>query len=244
VSKSAPHHEPLVQFKSASLGYAGRAVLTGVDLSVEREAFVGVLGPNGAGKSTILKTMLGLIPPVKGHLKLTGSSFGLPRFGYVPQKEKLDVIYPLTVREVAAMGTYRRFELFARLRGRSHDDLVRRSLKECGALDLSERRYSDLSGGQRQRVLIARALAAEPELLVLDEPLAGIDVPTQKALLKLFKDFKEQKGLTVLMVSHRLQAERDLFTHIAWVQEGKAEFGPAERMLASRHITEIFGDDQ
>ncbi len=92
-------------------------------------------------------------------------------------------------------------------------------------------------------MLIARALAAEPELLVLDEPLAGIDVPTQKALLKLFQEFKD-KGMTVMMVSHRLQAERDLFTHIAWVQDGKADFGPASKMLAARHITEIFGDDQ
>jgi ABC-type Mn2+/Zn2+ transport system ATPase subunit len=236
--------EPLVKFSAATLGYGRRAVVHGVDLAIARGDFLGVLGPNGAGKSTILKTMLGLISPLKGKVSLHGSAFGAPRFGYVPQKEKLDVIYPLTAREVAAMGTYRRFELLRRLRGRSHDDLVRHCLKECGAWDLGDRRYSDLSGGQRQRVLIARALAAEPELLVLDEPLAGIDVPTQKALLKLFKDFKEHKGLTVLMVSHRLQAERDLFTHIAWVQEGKAEFGPAERMLAARHITEIFGDDQ
>ena len=236
--------EPLVKFTSASLGYGRRAVLHGVDLSISRGDFLGVLGPNGAGKSTILKTLLGLISPLKGKVQLHGASFGAPRFGYVPQKEKLDVIYPLTVREVAAMGTYRRFELLRRLRGKTHDDLVRHSLKECGAWDLADRRYSDLSGGQRQRVLIARALAAEPELLVLDEPLAGIDVPTQKALLKLFKDFKEQKGLTVLMVSHRLQAERDLFTHIAWVADGKADFGPAEKLLAARHITEIFGDDQ
>ena len=236
--------EPLVQFKGASLGYGKRPVLAGVDLTVARGDFLGVLGPNGAGKSTILKTLLGLIAPLKGHLTLAGSAYGAPRFGYVPQKEKLDAIYTLSAREVAEMGTYRRVELFARLRGLGHDDLVRRCLKECGAWDLADRRYSDLSGGQRQRVLIARALAADPELLVLDEPLAGIDVPTQKALLKLFKVFKEEKGLTVLMVSHRLQAERDLFTHIAWVQDGKADFGPAEKMLAARHITEIFGDDQ
>lgn len=236
--------EPLVRFAGASLGYGRRAVVTGADLSVHPGDFLGVLGPNGAGKSTILKTMLGLIRPLKGQVKLRGSAFGAPRFGYVPQKEKLDVIYPLSAREVAAMGTYRRFELLKRLRGKTHDDLVRHCLRECGALDLAERRYSDLSGGQRQRVLIARALAAEPELLVLDEPLAGIDVPTQKALLKLFKDFKERKNLTILMVSHRLQAERNLFTHIAWVADGKADFGPAEKMLAARHITEIFGDDQ
>ncbi|OGR90201.1 MAG: hypothetical protein A2V88_11175 [Elusimicrobia bacterium RBG_16_66_12] len=231
--------EPLVQFKGASLGYGRRAVVTGVDLAVARGDFLGVLGPNGAGKSTILKTMLGLIRPIKGKLSLDGR----PRFGYVPQKEKLDVIYPLTAREVVAMGTYRSFEFLSRLRGSASDELVRRCLKECGALELAERRYSDLSGGQRQRVLIARALAAEPDLLVLDEPLAGIDVPTQKALFKLFKDFKERKGLTVLMVSHRLQAERDLFTHIAWVADGKADFGPAERMLAARRITEVFADE-
>ena len=235
--------DALVQFKGASLGYGRRPVLSGVDLTVERGGFLGVLGPNGAGKSTILKTMLGLIPPMKGHLTLAGGAFGSPRFGYVPQKEKLDAIYPLTVREVAAMGTYRRFEAFARLRGLAHEDLIRRSLKECGALDLGDRRYSDLSGGQRQRVLIARALAAEPELLVLDEPLAGIDVPTQKSLLKLLKEFKEQKRLTVMMVSHRVQAERDLFTHIAWVQDGKAESGPAEKMLSAKHIHEIYGDE-
>jgi ABC-type Mn2+/Zn2+ transport system ATPase subunit len=233
----------LVRFTGASLGYGRRPVLTGVDLTLHPGDFLGVLGPNGAGKSTILKTMLGLISPLKGKVELRGTSFGAPRFGYVPQKEKLDVIYPLTVREVAEMGTYRRFEIFKRLRGKLHEDLVRHCLKECGMWDMAERRYSDLSGGQRQRVLIARALAAEPELLVLDEPLAGIDVPTQKALLLLFKDFKERKGLTILMVSHRLQAERDLFTHIAWVENGKAEQGPAEKMLSARHITEIFGEE-
>ena len=235
--------QPLVRFAGASLGYGRRAVLSGVDLTLLPGDFLGVLGPNGSGKSTILKTLLGLIPPLKGKVGRHGASSGAPRFGYVPQKEKLDVIYPLAAREVVAMGTYRRFVLLERLRGGTDETLVRHCMKECGAWDLAERRYSDLSGGQRQRVLIARALAAEPELLVLDEPLAGIDVPTQKALLKLFKDFKERKRLSILMVSHRLQAERDLFTHIAWVQDGKTDFGPAERMLAARHITEVFGDE-
>lgn len=230
----------LVRFSGASLGYGRHTVVSGADFSIGKGDFLGVLGPNGAGKSTILKTMLGLIPPLKGKVIADGS----PRYGYVPQKEKLDVIYPLTAHEVATMGTCRSFELLGRLRGSSRNELVRRCLRECGVLELAERRYSDLSGGQRQRVLIARALAAEPEILVLDEPLAGIDVPTQKALLKLFQDFKGHKHLTILMVSHRLQAERDLFTHIAWIQDGKVDFGPAEKMLAARHITEVFGAEQ
>ena len=234
--------EALVRFAGASLGYGKRPVLSHVDLTLSRGEFLGVLGPNGAGKSTILKTMLGLIAPLKGKVELHGGEFGAPRFGYVPQKEKLDPIYPLSAYEVAEMGTFRRLEPFKRLRGRGHEDAVRRAMKECGAWELAERRYSDLSGGQRQRVLIARALAAEPELLVLDEPMSGIDVPTQKALLALFDGFKA-RGLTVLMVSHRLQAERGLFTHLAWVESGKVEHGPAERMLAAHRVTETFGED-
>jgi ABC-type Mn2+/Zn2+ transport system ATPase subunit len=234
---------PHLEFKNASLGYGRRPVLTGVEFCVHERDFVGVLGPNGAGKSTILKTLLGLIRPVKGQVHRRGEAKSLPRFGYVPQKEKLDAIYPLTARKVVEMGTYRRFDLWERLRGQTPHELVKQSMKECGAWELAERRYSDLSGGQRQRVLIARALAAEPELLVLDEPLAGIDVPTQKSLLKLFLDFKEHRHLTIIMVSHRLQAERDLFTHIAWVQDGKADFGEAATMFKKRQIADVFGDE-
>ncbi len=232
--------EPLLRFKNASLGYARRAVLTGVDFQVDEGAFIGILGHNGAGKSTLLKTLLGLIPTIKGEFHCRGSHFGRPRYGYVPQKEKLDAIYPLTSYEVAAMGTYRGLELMRRLRGLGHRDLIRRSLKECGALELSDKRYSDLSGGQRQRVLIARALAAEPQLLVLDEPLAGIDVTTQTALLKLFEHLKMQKALTILMVSHRIQRERDLFTRVAWVGDGKVESGPADEMLSEGKLMKIF----
>ncbi|MBI3553211.1 MAG: metal ABC transporter ATP-binding protein [Elusimicrobia bacterium] len=232
--------EPLLRFKNASLGYGSTAVLHGVNFEAAPGSFIGILGHNGAGKSTVLKTLLGLIPALKGEFHARGTHFGKPRYGYVPQKEKLDAIYPLTAYEVAAMGTYRGLELMARLRGLGHKDLIRRSLKQCGALELSDKRYSDLSGGQRQRVLIARALAAEPELLVLDEPLAGIDVTTQSALLKLFETLKEQKDLTVLMVSHRIQREKDLFSHVAWVGDGKVESGPTAEMLSAGKIMKIF----
>ena len=232
--------EPLVRFSGASLGYGRVPVLTKVDLEVRRGDFWGILGHNGSGKTTILKTMLGLIPCMKGGFARDGGGFGLPRFGYVPQKERLDPLYPLTARDVAAMGTYRKLELLARLRGAAHEDLVKRSLAECGATHLADRRFSDLSGGQKQRVLIARALAAEPEMLVLDEPLGGIDITTQHALLKLLKDLRAQRDLTVLMVSHRVSAEKGLFTHIAWVDEGRVETGPSEEMLSKGRLAEIF----
>ena len=178
-------NEPMVRFKDASVGYGRKPILAGVDLEVAAGSFWGVFGYNGSGKTTLLKTLLGLIPVLKGRFEVRGSSFGAPRFGYVPQKEKLDAIYPLTAYDVAEMGTFRKLELLRSLRGARHGALVAKCLADCGAGALSPRLYSDLSGGQKQRVLIARALAAEPELLVLDEPLAGIDVATQKELLAL-----------------------------------------------------------
>ncbi len=227
--------EPLIRFKNASLGYGKTPILTKVDLDILPGSFWGILGHNGSGKTTILKTMLGLIPRLRGDLSGSGR-----RFGYVPQKERLDPLYPLSARAVTAMGTYRKLDLLERLRGAGHDDIVSRCLADCGATSLAERRLSDLSGGQKQRVLIARALAAEPEILVLDEPLAGIDITTQQSLLTLLKDLKERHKLTILMVSHRVSAEKGLFTDVAWVDEGRVTTGPSKEMFASGKISEVF----
>lgn len=229
---------PLIKFKNASIGYGRRAVLTHVEFEVKPGDFVGILGHNGSGKTTLLKTLLGLIPLLGGKLSIAGKQ-GPLQIGYVPQKEKLDPIFPLSAYEVAAMGTYRSFEPLARLRLKTHRDHIRAAMRDCGALELSERPYSALSGGQKQRVLIARALAAKPEVLVLDEPLAGIDITTQHSLLILLRELKG-RWLTILMVSHRIQAEKDLFTHIAWVNGGKVEQDSVEVMLKSHNISKVF----
>lgn len=232
--------QPLVEFRNASVGYGKAIILRDVSLQVNPGDFLGILGHNGSGKTTLLKTLLGLIPCLKGRYEAHGARGDAPRFGYVPQKERLDPIYPLTAYAVAALGSYRHFDLWARLRRQSREELVRRSLKECGALELSRKMYSELSGGQRQRVLIARALAAQPDLLILDEPLSGIDITTQHAILHLLKRLKEEHGLTILMVSHRVQAEKTLFTHIAWADNGRVEVGPAEQMLSAGRVSEVF----
>lgn len=228
---------PLIEFKGATIGYGKTVILRDVSLQVNAGDFLGILGHNGSGKTTLLKTLLGLIPCVKGRFTAQDRDGGPPRFGYVPQKEKLDAIYPLTAQAVASLGSYRRFEFW---RGREHKRLISEALKECGAAEFSRKMYSELSGGQRQRVLIARALAAQPHLLILDEPLAGIDITTQHAILALLKRLKEHHGLTILMVSHRVQAEKDLFTHIAWVDEGRVEVGPAQAMLSGGKVSEVF----
>ena len=230
----------LIEFRRADLGYGSVPVLAGVEFEIPPLSFVGILGHNGSGKTTLLKTTLGLIAPLRGQVLRHGARPGLPRFGYVPQKERLDPIFPLSAFDVAVMGTYSRVEPLQRLRGLQKKGLVERCLAEAGASELAGRPYSDLSGGQRQRVMIARALAAEPEILALDEPLAGIDVTTQKSLLALLRRLKEERGLAVMMVSHRVQAEKDLFTHVVWCDQGRAELGPAAQMLSSGRLSEVF----
>lgn len=233
----------LVDFKGASIGYGKSVVLRDVNLSVRSGDFLGVLGYNGSGKTTLMRTLLGLIPPLKGKFSARGEAGGAPRFGYVPQKEKLDPIFPLTAQAVAAMGTYRAFDLWGRLRGSRQMGHVRAALKECGALELSDKMYSELSGGQRQRVLIARALAAQPEVLILDEPLAGIDITTQQSVLRLLKRLKDERALTIIMVSHRVQAEKDLFSHVAWVDNGAVEVGTTKAMLSAGRVSEVFKEE-
>lgn len=231
-------NEYIFHCRQASFGYGKKAVLSGADLDVEKGAFVGILGHNGSGKTTLLRTILGLLPCLKGRLETAPGA--LLKFGYVPQKESLDPIYPLTAYNVAAMGVYRGLGLLRRLRRKAEHRLIAHCLNECGAHAFADRPFSSLSGGQKQRVLIARALAAEPTVLALDEPLAGIDITTQKAVIHLLGKLKAERGLTVLMVSHRVQAERDLFTHIVWCDEGRAVMGRAEEMLKTSRAAEVF----
>jgi ABC-type Mn2+/Zn2+ transport system ATPase subunit len=227
--------EAVLAVRHAALGYGRAAILKDVELSIEPGSFWAILGPNGAGKTTLLRALLGLLACRKGKVQARA---GL-RFGYVPQKERLDPIYPLSAYDVAALGTYREIG-WGGLFHRTAEDLVHRCLRDCGADAFSRKRYAELSGGQRQRVLIARALAAQPEVLALDEPLAGIDAETQEALLKLLGRLKDDHRLTVLMVSHRIVAEQSLFTHIAWVDEGRVETGTARQMLAGSRASRYF----
>jgi ABC-type Mn2+/Zn2+ transport system ATPase subunit len=233
----------LLELRGATLGHGGVPVLRGVDLAVRAGSFWGVLGANGSGKTTILRTLLGLLPPLGGRVVARGLRGEEPRFGYVPQKERLDAAFPLSALDVAAMGTWRSAQPLRGLRGDDRLPLVRRCLAECGAEGFAAEPFASLSGGQKQRVLIARALAAEPEVLMLDEPLAGLDLPTTRAVLRLLEDLKGRRSLTVLMVSHRLRAEKSLFTDVAFVDEGGVTSGPAAQMTARGRLAEVLRGD-
>lgn len=228
-----------VALRDVSLGYDGRVVLEKISLSVERGEFLALLGPNGAGKTTLLRGVLGLIPVLGGSIEYGFDRLASPP-GYVPQRETLDPIFPLTVSEVVLMGTYARM---APLRpvGRRQRQVAATCLEQVGLPDLAKRPFWALSGGQKQRVLIARALAAEPEILMLDEPTSGVDPGASAAIMNLISSLNRGQGLTVVLVSHHLRLVRSLVRSVIWVEGGRAVKGPTEAMLAPERVGDIFG---
>jgi len=225
----------LIRFSGASIGYNGSLVLEAVNLEITRGSFVGVLGANGSGKSTLLKTVVGILPVLEGGLEFL---MGRPRFGYVPQRDTLDALYPLTAFEVALMGTYGRLGPLSFVR-KEMRELTLEALAEVRAEGLAKRLFAELSGGERQRILIARALAADPECLVLDEPVAGIDHATVEVIMDLTSALHKRRGLTVVMVNHHILSLRGRADEIVWVSERKLVCGPADLMLSKEKIEEM-----
>lgn len=192
----------LVRDLRVNLG--GRPVLKGVSLQVEPASLVGLVGPNGAGKTTLLRTILGVIPRLGGQVTVKGKTGrkAARAIGYVPQRQDFAWDYPISVEGVVMTGFTGRLGLFRRP-NKTHWEAVYRALQQVKLWDLRDRTVGELSGGQRQRVLIARALATEPDVLLLDEPFTGLDQPTMDLLLELFRDLADQ-GAALLMSTHDL----------------------------------------
>ena len=238
-SKERSMSGTLLTLRQVSLGYGGRPVLDRISFTVERGEFLALLGPNGAGKTTLLRGMLGLIPVQAGQITYGFDRRATPP-GYVPQRDTLDPIFPLSVREVVLMGTYARRVPLRPISQRQRQ-LAATCLTHVGLAHLAEQPFWALSGGQKQRVLIARALAVEPELLLLDEPTAGIDPGAAAAIMALIARLNYERGLTVVLVSHHLRLVRSLVRSVIWVEEGRATKGPAEAMLAPARVADVFG---
>lgn len=224
----------LLRVRDASFGYRGRAVVSGVDLTLSPGAFLGILGPNGSGKSTLLRGILGLLPPLSGSVERH-----VPEVGFVPQREALDAVYPVTVEEVVYMGAFGRLHglrfLGAEIRASALEALAQVQLQ-----DARRRLFSELSGGQRQRALIARALLARPRLLVLDEPTTGVDRPSQELILELLTRMNREEGLAVLLVSHELGLTRRAVNRAAWVDRGRVVLGDPDEILAPERLEQLF----
>jgi ABC-type Mn2+/Zn2+ transport system ATPase subunit len=225
----------LLRLSDISIGYNGAPVLEHIDLEIARGTFVGVIGPNGSGKSTLLKAIVGILPVSRGRIEFPE---GKPRFGYVPQRDTLDPLYPLTVKEVVLMGTYGILGPSSLIR-KPQRERAMQALLEVRAEGLESRLFAELSGGERQRVLIARALASNPECLVLDEPVAGIDQPTTEVIMDLAQALNTTQRLTVVMVNHHILSLRGRAQEIIWIVDGRAVCGPASALLTREKIEEM-----
>src|SRR5262252_7323072 len=214
----------LLTLRDVNLGYDSRVVLEHLSFAVEGGECLALVGPNGAGKTTLLRGILGLIPVLAGQIEYGFDRSTSPP-GYVPQRETLDPIFPLTVFEVVLMGTYGRLALLRPV-GRRQRQLAADCLEQVGLADLADRPFWALSGGQKQRVLIARALAVEPRLLLLDEPTAGVDPGAATAIMDLIARWHLAQGLTVVRVSHHLRLGPSLVHSAPWVGDAVPAKGP------------------
>jgi len=220
---------PLVSLRSAAFGYAERAVVSGVSLDIRAGEVVAILGPNGSGKSTLVRGVLGLNDHLAGEVEL----FGVPRerfrdhprLGYVPQRHTLSASVRATVEEIVATGRLARQSWFAR-QSAADRQVMARSLELVGLRDRARADVSTLSGGQQRRVLIARALASQPDVLVMDEPTAGVDTASQHVLADVLRRLAAE-GVTMIIVTHEIEAFADLVTRVVLVDSGTVRFdGP------------------
>lgn len=215
------HTQNIIEISGLSFAYNEEPILENVSLNIHKGDYLGVIGPNGGGKTTLIKIMLGLLTPSKGVVKMFGEDIHAFRdwfkVGYVPQKViNFDVNFPATVFEVVAMGRYGKVGLFKNL---SNEDkkIIGESLKQVEMYEYKDRIIGDLSGGQQQRVFIARALAGQPEVIFLDEPMAGVDVAAQDQFYQLLKKLNRDLELTLVFISHDIQAVVNEVTEIAFV---------------------------
>jgi len=232
-------NEALITLDNLSIGYNGQSVLSGISVSISRASFTAILGANGSGKSTLLKTLLGLLPPLAGRIHFPASAGKPLLFGYVPQSIQFDPIYLLTGFDVALMGT------FGRVRpGRFIPPAERAFTHEClravGAEEFARKRFAELSGGQKQRVLIGRALATRPDVLMLDEPTAGVDPTATHAVLDFIWQIIREREITVLLVTHDFALVRDHAQQVIWLRHGEVEQGATAELLAPERMAEIF----
>lgn len=200
--------EKIIEMKDINFERDGVSILENINLAIERGDFLGIIGPNGSGKTTLLRIMLGLIKLKKGTIRLFGEDINhfrdWHRIGYIPQHAiNFDVNFPLSVFEVVSMGRFSKKGLLRRLDEKDLQ-IIENALEIIGMKEYKDKKIGELSGGQKQRVFIARALASEPELLILDEPTAGVDVRVQKEFYDFLNRLNKERKITLVLVTHEI----------------------------------------
>jgi manganese/iron transport system ATP-binding protein len=229
-----------LELENVTVAYNGKPVLDNISLQVPHGARAAVVGPNGAGKSTLFKAMVGLLPLKRGRILIHGLPLGhhLDCVAYVPQKDEVDWRFPVTVEDVVMMG---RFGKLGRLRrpGKHDLEVVARNLEQMGIAHIASTPVGDLSGGQQQRVFLARALAQEPHILLMDEPFTGVDAATQETTLDLLDELQLQH-VTMLISTHDLNLASERFDQVLLINRQVIAYGPPEKAFTPQNLSQAF----
>lgn len=230
-----------VEVEQLSVSYGKTPVLWDIHFSIPSGIRVGIVGPNGAGKSSLLKALMGVIKPLTGQISLFGQSLKevKKRIAYVPQRSAIDWDFPATVIDVVLMGTYGRLGFF-RWPTKKEKQAAFLALDKVGMTAFAQRQISELSGGQQQRVFFARALVQDAELYCMDEPFAGIDMATEKALADLLNQLKEQ-GKTLLIVHHDLTSVTHYFDWVMLLNTCLISCGETKKVFTPENIQRTYG---
>lgn len=222
----------LIKLEEVTLGYENEVVHSNINFSVETGDYVCILGANGTGKSTLMKAILALNPPLLGKVEYD-SSFSSKEIGYLPQQTKIQKMFPASVEEVVLSGLLNQLGSFPFYR-KKEKTICEANLKKLGIYEIRNRSYQELSGGQQQRVLLARALSATRSLLLLDEPVAGLDIHTASELYSLIEQLNHDNKLTVVMVTHDIHPAINSANKILYLYKEGSFFGTKEEFFESR----------
>lgn len=233
--------QPALEVHNLTVSYNRRPVLWDIDFTLPRGAIIGVVGPNGAGKSTLIKAIMGLIPSNSGFVKIFDQPLDQvrTRISYVPQRESVDWDFPASVYDVVLMGRYRKGSLFRPLSARDKK-IAWEALEKVQLKEFADRQIAQLSGGQQQRVFIARSIAQQADLYLMDEPFAGVDAASETAILELLQRMKEE-GKTMVIVHHDLNTARQFFDWIILLNTRLVAAGPTREAFTAEHLAEAYG---
>ncbi len=229
-----------LELENVTISYNSHPALQEVSFEIPHGAQVAVVGPNGAGKSTLFKALVGLLPLQGGNIKIHGKPLGTHQdcVAYIPQREDVDWRFPVTVEDVVMMGRFGKFG-WLRQPTRQDHDIVSRSMAQMGILPLARRSIGDLSGGQQQRAFLARALAQEPHILLMDEPFTGVDITTQEVTLNLLEQLRQQK-VTVLVSTHDLNMAAARFDAVVLLNHRLIAYGSPQEVFTHENVSAAF----
>lgn len=230
-----------IEVRDLTVAYRDKPVLWDVDLDLPAGVLMAIVGPNGAGKTTLIKSILGLVTPAAGQILVNGAAYDVQRrsVAYVPQRGSVDWDFPTSVLDVVMMGLYGRLG-WLRRPGKAERETARHALSKVGMADFADRQISQLSGGQQQRVFLARALAQNASIYLMDEPFQGVDATTERAIVQLLQELRSQ-GSTVAVVHHDLQTVPEYFDWVLLLNVRRVAAGPVHEVFTEENLRATYG---